>query len=85
MPREMPVTETLPQLGAPDAELKNSPIIDESEYDEHDASPDLEIEEGVCFFNGEAFAIGTYVRSGSELLLCNERGVWVRKGEQRDA
>ena len=73
----------VPQVGAPDPELKNSPIIDEAEYDEHEASPDLEIEEGVCFFNNEAFAIGQYVQSGSELLLCNERGGWVRKGEKR--
>ena len=73
------------QVGAPDLELKNSPIIDESEFDEKGASPDLELEAGACYFNGEAFAIGTYVRSGSELLLCNERGVWVRKGEKRDA
>jgi putative phosphoribosyl transferase len=75
--------ETLPQLGAPDAELKNSPIVDEAEYDEHAASPDLEIEQGACYFNGEAFRIGQYVRSGSEVLLCNERGVWVRQGEKR--
>ena len=45
-------------------------------------APDLEIE-GVCYFNDEAFAIGDYVRSGAEVLLCAERGVWVRKGEKR--
>lgn len=78
-----PVTDTLPQVGAPDPERKNSPIIDESEYDEHEASPDLEIEEGVCYFNDEVFEIGQTVRSGNELLQCSERGVWVRKGEKR--
>jgi ribonuclease Z len=82
-PVNKPVTDELPQLGAPDPERKNSPIIDESEYDEHEASPDLEIEEGVCYFNDEAFEIGQSVRSGSELLQCSERGVWVRKGEKR--
>ena len=75
--------EALPQLGAPDPELRNSPIIDESEYDEHAASPDLEIEKGACYFNGEAFAIGRYVKSGSEVLFCTGRGVWVRQGEKR--
>ena len=73
----------LPQLGAPDPEKNTSPIVDESEYDEHAASRDLEIEEGACYFNGEQFPIGTYVLSGSELLLCNGRGVWVNKGENR--
>ena len=76
-------SETLPQLGAPDPELKNSPIIDEAEYDEHEASPDLEIEQGTCYFNAEAFRIGQYVRSGSEVLRCTGRGVWVREGEKR--
>jgi hypothetical protein len=52
-----PVTGTLPQVGAPGPERKNSPIIDESEFDEHEASPDLEIAEGVCYFNDEAFEI----------------------------
>lgn len=78
-----PAKEKLPQLGAPDPERKNSPIIDESEYDEHEASPDQEIEEGVCYFNDEVFDIGASVQSGSEVLQCSERGVWVRKGEKR--
>jgi hypothetical protein len=75
--------ETLPQVGAPDPELRTSPIIDESEYDEHAASRDLELEEGVCYFNGEPYEIGAYVRSGSELLQCSGRSAWVSKGEKR--
>jgi hypothetical protein len=71
----------LPQVGAPDPELKTSPIIDESEYDETAASPDLELETTACHFNGESFPIGTYVQSGGEVLQCTGRGVWVRKGE----
>ena len=81
--REMPVKDSLPQVGAPDPELKNSPIIDEVEYDAEEATPGLETEAPACYFNGEAFALGEYVRSGSEVLQCAERGVWVRKGEQR--
>jgi hypothetical protein len=44
---------------------------------------DLELETGACYFNGAAYPIGDYVRSGSELLHCEERGVWVRVGEMR--
>ena len=73
--------QPLPQVGAPDPELKTSPIIDESEYDETAASPDLELEAAACYFNGESFKIGTYVQSGGEVLQCTGRGVWVRKGE----
>jgi hypothetical protein len=70
------------QVGAPDAERNTSTIIDESEYDETAASPDLELEAAVCYFNDEAFPHRAYVQSGSELLQC-DRGVWVRRGEKR--
>ena len=43
----------------------------------------METEAGVCYFNDSAYPIGTYVLSGGELLHCEERGVWVRKGEMR--
>ena len=75
----------LPQVGAPDPESNTSPIIDESEYDETAASPDLELEAPVCYFNQEAFPLGAYVQSGAEVLQCTEHGVWVRKGEKRPA
>ena len=75
--------EKLPQVGAPDPELKNSPIVDHSEYDDRDGMADVELEAGAFYFNGEAFAIGDYVRSGSDVLECAPRGVWVRKGVKR--
>ncbi|OGA67567.1 MAG: hypothetical protein A3G83_03780 [Betaproteobacteria bacterium RIFCSPLOWO2_12_FULL_68_20] len=77
------MTDHVQQVGAPDPERNTSPIIDESEYDEHAASPDLDIETGVCTFNGEKFELGAYVQSGSEVLQCRPRGVWVRRGEKR--
>ena len=67
------------QVGAPDPERKTSPIIDEYE----EISLDMELEAAVCTFNDAAYPIGAYVRSGSELLHCEDRGVWVRKGETR--
>lgn len=69
------------KVGAPDPELKTSPIIDDYELDEQAGARDLELEEGVCYFNGRSFAIGDFVRSGSEVLQCTGRGVWVRKAE----
>jgi len=74
--------QKLPQLGAPDPERNTSTIIDESEYDEHAASRDQELESPVCYFNDESFPHGEYVQSGAEVLRC-DRGVWVRKGEKR--
>jgi hypothetical protein len=67
-----------PRVGAPDPELKNSPIFDSMDADE--LSLDLELETGVCYFNSQSYALGTYVCSGDELLRCEERGVWVREG-----
>jgi hypothetical protein len=69
----------VPQVGAPDPERKTSPIFDEDE----ELSPDLELESGACYFNDVAYAIGEFVCSGSELLRCEDRGVWVREGEMR--
>lgn len=72
----------LPQVGAPDPERKTSPILDEDEAEE--PSLDLELETGVCYFNGAEYPLGQWVRSGSELLHCEGRGLWVRKGEMPD-
>lgn len=65
------------QVGTPDPELRTSPILDENE--ENLLSLDTELETAACYFNDVAYAIGQYVRSGTELLHCEERGIWVRK------
>jgi len=70
------------QVGAPDPERKNSPILDDDSFSE-DLTFDFEPETGVCYFNGQAYPIGEYVCSGNELLRCEERGVWVKKGPCR--
>ena len=69
----------IPDVGAPDPERRTAPIFDDEDDDE--LSFDLELETGVCYFNDVAYPIGQYVRSGDEILHCEERGVWVRKGE----
>jgi hypothetical protein len=66
------------QVGAPDPELKTSPILDDE--DREDYSPEVDEGEGFCFFNDQSFALGDYICSGNELLRCEERGVWVREG-----
>jgi hypothetical protein len=69
-------TTPCPQVGAPDPELKNSPIFDMG--DEDILSLDLELESGGCDFNAVRYPLGQYVQSVNELLHCEERGVWVR-------
>lgn len=73
----------LPQVGAPDPELKNSPVIDEFEEEDEEAGlRELEFEQGACYFNGVSYPLGSYVQSGSEVLQCTGGGVWTRKAER---
>ena len=64
-------------LGAPDPELKNSPISDES--DEEFEVLRQELEENVCYFNAQSFADGAYIQSGGTYLRC-DKGIWVQTG-----
>ena len=73
------MSDQVPEVGAADAERKTSPIYDEDE----ERSLDYEQETAVCYFNDAAYPVGQYVRSGSELLRCEEGGVWVRRGDMR--
>ena len=73
------MSQHVTEVGAPDPELKTSPIFDEFE----DLSLDQEIESGACYFNNAVYPVGQYLLRGSELLHCEQRGVWVRKGEMR--
>ena len=73
------MTHHVTQVGAPDPELRTSPIFDEFE----EVSLDLEIESGACYFNNTVYPVGQYLQSGSELLHCEARGIWVRKGEMQ--
>lgn len=68
-----------PRVGAPDPEMKNSMIIDESgENDMTGVDPDS-VEFADCYFNDVSYADGSQVCSGDELLCC-ERGKWLRIG-----
>ena len=67
------------QLGAPDPELKNSPILEESdeEFGLPTGAPD---EAAYCYFNNIAYPNGQKACSGSGELICCVDGVWVRQG-----
>ena len=66
-------------IGAPDPELKTSPILDELGEDFDDLVQDVE---GIpdCYFNNIAYADQAYICSGSGALMRCEKGVWVQKG-----
>lgn len=64
-------------VGAPDPELECSPVMD-SEVEEGEFAG-VDAGANVCYFNGIRYPSGEYIRSGDELLRC-EDGVWVRAG-----
>jgi hypothetical protein len=67
-----------PHVGAPDPELKNSPIVEDTE-DEFESAMQGMGESAVCHFNDAPYEDKSYVCSGDELLRC-QRGVWLRAG-----
>jgi len=68
-------------MGAPDPELENSPVID-TEIEEGEFSG-TDCDTQVCYFNGIRYPVGDYICSGDELLCC-ENGIWVRSGSCYD-
>lgn len=71
------MNRSLKDFGAPDPELKNSPIA--SEYDEDFEVLRQEVDEAVCYFNGQVFSEGAYIQSGDAYLRC-DKGLWVSAG-----
>lgn len=75
--KKMGVTD----VGPPDPDLKNSPILD-TEVEEGEYSG-IDEQAQVCYFNGIRYASGDYVCSENEFLRC-ENGVWVPSGPREE-
>lgn len=69
---------TLPQVGAMDPTLRNSPIAEELE-EESDTVRQQVPGDPVCYFNGRGFGHDQFVTSGSQVLKCRY-GVWIEMG-----
>ncbi len=72
----------IPQVGAQDPELENSPIAVEEDEDT-DVVRQQVPGEPVCFFNGSSYKHGEFVASGSQVLKCSY-GVWIESGSLDD-
>lgn len=68
----------LPEVGALDPELRNSPIAQELDEDVDTLRQQVP-GNPVCYFNGRSFANGRYVSSGGQVLRCRY-GVWIDVG-----
>jgi hypothetical protein len=69
---------SLPQVGAPDPELRNSPIAAE-EDEETEVVRQQAPGAAQCYFNNTPYPHGAYVASGSQVLRCSY-GVWIDSG-----
>jgi len=74
----MPTGIDVPEVGAQDPELRNSPIADEGDED-YEVIRQENPGDAVCHFNGRVFQNGSYIRSGIQLLRC-EYGLWINGG-----
>ena len=66
-------------VGAMDPELRNSPIIEDTD-EEFEYLAQMTEDTGICYFNDTAYKSGNYVCSGSSELLQCRQGSWVRMG-----
>ncbi|KAF0192773.1 MAG: hypothetical protein FD165_543 [Gammaproteobacteria bacterium] len=66
-------------VGAPDPELRTSPIMEEMDEDREVLAQEAE-DTGVCYFNDIAYTLGNYVCTGSGELLRCDGGMWVQVG-----
>ena len=74
----MPQFKSVTDVGAPDPELKSSPIAEEG--DENTEALRSEIPgEPVCYFNDKSFDNGRYIKSGTSILKC-DYGIWIPAG-----
>ena len=71
-------TRPIPQVGAQDPDLRNSPIAFEDDVDTEVLRQQVP-GEPVCLFNGQAYVNGSIVVSGSRHLKC-VHGIWVETG-----
>jgi hypothetical protein len=67
------------QVGAPDPELKTSPILEDTDEDYEFTAQEYE-NLPHCFFNNVSYRAGQYVCSGSGELLHCQNGMWIREG-----
>ncbi|MFT6985805.1 MAG: hypothetical protein ACJAT7_001625 [Psychromonas sp.] len=67
--------KSIPDLGAQVPEMKNSPIADECEEEFDVVRQEVE-ELPCCYFNNVSYPNGSYVQSGTSVLVCRN-GLWV--------
>lgn len=72
------MASTIRNVGSVDPDLRNSPVLEESEEDQVVVGQEVP-DQSSCYFNGQAYRSGEFVRTGTVVLECRS-GVWVEVG-----
>ena len=67
--------KSIPHVGAQVLEMKNSPIADDTDEEIYVIRQEVE-EQPCCYFNDVYYPNGSYVHSGTDVLVCNN-GLWI--------
>lgn len=70
-----------PQVGAPDPERRNSPVLTDPEQSFELLREQIDETTPSCYFNDVNYPDGAEVASGSTILRC-DRGIWVDVGSR---
>jgi hypothetical protein len=71
----------VPQVGAPDPERRNSPLLGDLKESFELVREQVGDEAPGCYFNDVLYADGRHVLVGQTYLRC-ERGIWVEAGSR---
>ncbi|WP_028865455.1 DUF1496 domain-containing protein [Psychromonas aquimarina] len=67
--------KSIANVGAQVPEMKNSPIVDDTD-EEFDVLRQEVEELPCCYFNDISYTDGSYVHSGTDVLVCS-KGLWI--------
>ena len=67
--------QSIPHVGAQVPEMKNSPIVDDTDDEIYVVGQEVE-EQPCCYYNNTSYDDGSYVNTGADVLVCN-KGLWI--------
>lgn len=67
--------KSIPHVGAQVPDMKNSPIADDTDEEIYVLRQEVE-EQPFCYFNDISYPDGSFVQSGTDVLICSN-GLWI--------
>lgn len=67
--------KSIPHVGPQVPDMKNSPIADDADDEIYVVGQEVE-EQPYCYYNNTSYAHGSYVNTGTDVLVC-DKGLWI--------